>query len=107
MSWIDTVTSLLANPTTAAAGTSMLNAMGSKTTTNSLIMNQLSLLEQNPSSAVTIVSAIGGISGVPPAIMPLVNNLPNLANDPSTAGKAALLSAVAQIESLLPQSRWL
>jgi len=52
MSWIDTVTSLLANPTTAAAGTSMLNAMGSKTTTNSLIMNQLSLLEQNPSSAV-------------------------------------------------------
>jgi hypothetical protein len=85
----------------------MLNAMGSKTTTNSLIMNQLSLLEQNPSSAVTIVSAIGGISGVPPAIMPLVNNLPNLANDPSPAGKAALLSAVAQIESLLPQSRWL
>jgi hypothetical protein len=39
--------------------------------------------------------------------MPLVNNLPNLANDPSPAGKAALLSAVAQIESLLPQSRWL
>ena len=85
----------------------MINSMTNKTTTNSLVMNQLSLLQQNPQSAVTIVSAIGGISGVPTNIMPLVNNLPNLANDPSPAGKAALTSAIAQIESLLPTSRWL
>lgn len=106
MSWLDTVTALLSNPATSAAGTAILNHTLSNQTMVAQVMNQIQLMQANPANAATIASNIGNITGVPAQVLPLINNLAALAVGQDPASRAAFATQVAQIQSILLQSHW-
>lgn len=96
------ITTLAANPATAAQAGTLLSNLTTNNRTNATIVALLQQVTANPSEAGAIAAQITALPNVPPAVMGLVSALPAAASD-----KVQLAVLEAQIQAALPTSSFL